>query len=149
MATSFQHMKIALAEAKNAYDNDEVPVGAAIIIDNEIISSAHNLTEHSLIPHAHAEIIAIEKACKTLGEKYLVNASLFVTLEPCPMCAHAISLAKIKKVYFGAYDPKGGGVVNGPKIFDSNSCHHKPEVYDGILESECSELLKTFFKSKR
>jgi tRNA(adenine34) deaminase len=142
-------MKAALSEAHNAFSQNEVPVGAVIVVDNVVISSSHNMTEHNSIAHAHAEILAIEGACKVLGEKYLTNASLFVTLEPCPMCAHAISLAKIQKLYFGAYDNKGGGVVNGPKIFDSTSCNHKPEIYDGIMEKECSELLTLFFKQRR
>lgn len=142
-------MKTALAEAHAAYAMDEVPIGAAVVINNIVVASAHNLTEHNTLAHAHAEMIAIEKACELMGEKYLPEASLYVTLEPCPMCAHAISLAKIGKLYFGASDPKGGGVIHGPKIFDSSSCHHKPEIYDGIMEKECSTLLKEFFKAKR
>lgn len=149
MGDFYQYMKQALEEAKKAYAEDEVPVGAVIVQNSKVIASAHNVTEKSKNITAHAEIIAVQKASEVLGEKYLTDCSLYVTLEPCPMCAHAISLAKIPKLYFGASDKKGGGVIHGPKIYQSSSCHHKPEVYEGIMEDECSMLLKRFFLEKR
>jgi len=144
-------MKLALIEAKKAQALDEVPVGA-IIIDyetKEIISSAHNLVETNKHPLYHAELLAINKAIEKLGTKYLTNCDIYVTLEPCPLCAQSISFARLRNLYFGAYDFKGGGVENGARIFNQKSCHHKPEIYGGIMEEECGILLTDFFKSKR
>lgn len=145
------YMISAIEEAKKAATLGEVPIGA-IIVDSEsgkIIASAHNLTENNNDPTAHAEIIAIQAACKTLGAPRIPDCDIYVTLEPCSMCATAISFARIRRVYFGAYDPKGGGVDHGAKIYDQTTCNHKPEVYGGICETECGELLKNFFKDKR
>jgi tRNA(adenine34) deaminase len=139
----------AIKLAKRALKVDEVPVGAVVVCNNKIIAKAHNLTESKCNPTFHAEILALTKAAKKLSTNKLVECDLYVTLEPCPMCAHAISLSRIRRLYFGAFDPKGGGVENGAKIFNSSSCHHKPEVYGGILESECAEVLKNFFELKR
>lgn len=145
----YQYMQYALEEAHKAFNEGEVPVGAVVVFDNKIIASAHNVTERCKNATQHAEIVAIQKACNVLDSKYLIDASIFVTLEPCPMCAHAISLAKIKNLYFGAEDKKGGGVINGSKIYQSSSCHHKPSVYENIMENECSAILKKFFNDKR
>ncbi len=139
----------ALALAKKAYELDEVPVGAVVVYNNKIISSAHNLVITLKDPTAHAEMLAIREAAKNIQSEYLVDAELYVTLEPCPMCAQAIAFARIKKLVFGAYDPKGGGVENGPRIYNSASCRSKPEVIGGILEEECSQLLRSFFAKKR
>lgn len=144
-----KYMIEAIKLAKKAASVDEVPVGAVIVHKNKIIARAHNLTESKINPTYHAEILALTKAAKKLNTNKLVECDLYVTLEPCPMCAHAISLSRIRRLYFGAFDPKGGGVENGPKIYNSSSCHHKPEVYGGILESECAEVLKNFFALKR
>lgn len=144
-------MQRALSLAARAAEQDEVPVGAVIVNPDsgEIISEAHNLSEHGLDALAHAEIIAIRKACEKLGVNRLRDMDLYVTLEPCTMCAAAISFSRIKNLYFGAYDEKGGAVVNGVKFFDSPTCHHRPNVQGGILEMDCSLILKDFFKKKR
>ncbi len=115
----------------------------------KIVSSAHNLTESRLDPTAHAEMLAIREACHTLGSPRLHNCDMYVTLEPCPMCAQAISFARIRRLYFGAYDVKGGGVENGPRIFHQATCHHRPEVIGGMEETVCADLLKQFFAEKR
>jgi tRNA(adenine34) deaminase len=145
--TSF--MQFAIALAKKAAVGGEVPVGAVVVRDGKIISSAHNLVENGKDPTAHAEIVAIRSACQILQTTRLVDCDLYVTLEPCAMCAQAISFARIRRLYFGAYDEKGGGVENGARIFSQNTCHHKPEIYGGIFENECAELLKNFFAQKR
>ena len=134
-----------------AYENDEVPVGAVTVNSEsgEIISKAYNKTRMMVDPTAHAEILAIREACKKVGNQYLNNLDLYVTLEPCPMCAHAISLARIRGLYYGATDEKSGGVENGAKIFMQSSCHFKPEIHGNIEGEQCSELLKKFFKQRR
>lgn len=144
-------MKEALNLAFQAYKNDEIPVGAIIVNtdNNEVISSAFNMVESNQSPTAHAEIIAIEKACQLLSSKFLSNCDIYVTLEPCPMCAQAISFAKMRRLYFGAYNIKGGGVDHGAKIFNASSCNHTPEIYGGILEKKSTELLHKFFANKR
>ncbi len=151
--TESPFMKIALEEAEKAFERDEVPVGT-VIIDREsqqIISVAGNMVEETNDPTAHAEIIAIRKACKVIKDKRvrLSDCSIYVTLEPCPMCAQAISFARIHSLYYGASDIKGGGVENGARIFNSSSCHHRPEIYNAIAEDSCSKILKDFFKKKR
>lgn len=142
-------MQFAINAAREAYTDNEVPVAALISLDDKIIACRANKMEQNLDPIAHAEITVIKAACKILKTNKLNNCSIYVTLEPCPMCAYAISLARIHRLYFGAFDEKSGGVENGPKIFNSSSCHHKPLVFGGILEEECKQLLKDFFKSKR
>lgn len=144
-------MQIAIDMAKIAAENDEVPIGA-IIVDpktQEIISKAYNLSQHDLCCTGHAEMLAIEKACKKLGQNRLWGMDLYVTLEPCTMCAAAISFARIENLYFGAFDEKGGAVENGVKFYQSPTCHHKPNVVGGVMEDETSALLKDFFKNKR
>lgn len=142
-------LQLALEQAQKAYAIDEVPVGAVITYKGDIIAQAHNLviTEHD--PVAHAEIIAIRKAAQVLQVNFLKGCDIYVTLEPCPMCASAISLARINRLYFGAYDAKSGGVEHGPRIYQQQATHHKPEYYGGIQEKECSKLLQDFFISKR
>lgn len=142
-------MSAAIAIAKKAAEMGEVPVGAIVVFDGKIIASAHNLVENSCDPTAHAEILAIRAACQILQTPRLVGCDLFVTLEPCSMCATAISFARIHRLYFGAYDEKGGGVENGARIFSQKTCHHTPEIYGGIFENECAEMLKNFFVDKR
>jgi len=142
-------MQTALELAHLAAEEGEVPVGAVIVKDGNIIAEAYNLTETLKSPTAHAEMVAIQAACEILDSTRLVDCDMYVTLEPCPMCAQAISFARIRRLYFGAYDVKGGGVENGARIFNASSCHHKPEVYGGIDESEASELLKEFFAARR
>lgn len=145
------HMMEALAEAGAAGERGEIPVGAVIVdsTTGEIIARAGNRTEADNNPVAHAEMVALQRACALKGAPRLPECDLYVTLEPCPMCATAISFARIRRVYFGAYDPKGGGVDHGPKIFSHATCHHRPEVYGGIHERACAEILKGFFKDKR
>jgi tRNA(Arg) A34 adenosine deaminase TadA len=148
---SNRYMLRALAQAKIAFKKDEVPV-AALIVDtktNKIIARAHNLCEELHDPTAHAELLAIRMACNLVNSNKLPYCDLYVTLEPCPMCATAISFARIRRLYFGAYDSKSGGVEHGPKIFSSSSAHHVPEIYGGIKEREASLLMKEFFKQKR
>lgn len=144
-----EYMNLALEQAQKAYDRDEVPVGAVIVIDGKVIASTCNQVMNAKDPSAHAEMLAIRATAQHLGSEFLVGCDLYVTLEPCPMCAFAIALARINRVFFGAYDPKMGGVESGPRVFNSSSCHHKPEVYGGLKEEECGALLKKFFASKR
>jgi tRNA(Arg) A34 adenosine deaminase TadA len=144
-------MKAAINQAVAAKSRGEVPVGAVVIDSStrKVIARAYNLTETQQDPTAHAEILAIRKACRKLGSPRLERCDMYVTLEPCPMCAQAISFARIRRLYFGAYDPKGGGVENGARIFHQPSCHHRPEVIGGMEETACAMLLKTFFAGKR
>ena len=144
-------MERALALAAYAAEQDEVPIGAVVVNpeNGEIISEAYNLSEHVADASAHAEILAIRKACEKLKCNRLRGMDLYVTLEPCTMCAAAISFARIQNLYFGAVDVKGGAVVSGVKFYDSPTCHHRPEVQGGIMERECGQILKDFFKAKR
>jgi tRNA(adenine34) deaminase len=143
-------MDAALDEARAAAARGEVPVGAVIVGPSGIVvAQAGNRTRELNDPTAHAEILAIRAACAALGDERLVGHDLYVTLEPCPMCAAAISFARIGRLYFGASDPKSGGVHQGPRVFDQAQCHHKPEVYDGLRERESEALLKSFFQERR
>lgn len=144
-------MQSALNAAEKAGFQNEVPVGAVVVdsLSGEIIATAHNEMEAGYDPTAHAEMLAIQRATKILGKGRLENCDLYVTLEPCPMCAQAISFARIRRLYFGAYDPKGGGVDHGAKIYNASSCHHSPEVVGGLEEKKCAQLLIDFFKKKR
>ena len=143
-------MAEALAEAKDAAARGEVPVGAVVVdADGKVVARAGNRTEADADPTAHAEMLAIRAAAQALGSPRLTGCDLYVTLEPCPMCAQALSFARIRRLYYGAPDPKGGGVEHGPRIFAQPTCHHRPEVYGGIAETESSGLLKTFFAAKR
>ncbi len=144
-------MEEAYKEALLAFDKGEVPVGAIIVnvANGEIIAKAHNSSQFGFDATAHAEVNAIRIACAALKQSRLENCDLYVTLEPCPMCAAAISLARIKRLYFGAYDVKGGGVEHNARIFEQNSCNHRPEIYGGISENKCGQILKTFFSNHR
>lgn len=144
------HMLAALAEAEAAGARGEVPVGAVIVgADGAVVARAGNRTRELNDPTAHAEMLVIRAACAALKSDRLADADLYVTLEPCPMCATAISFARIRRLYFGAADPKGGGVENGPRIFSQASCHHAPEVYGGIEETRSAALLRGFFFVRR
>jgi tRNA(adenine34) deaminase len=144
-----EFMDAALAEAQAAAARGEVPVGAVVVRDGRIVAAAGNRVEELSDPTAHAEMLAIRAAAAAAGEPRLAECDLYVTLEPCPMCAAAISFARIRRLYFGAYDPKGGGVEHGPRVFDHPTCHHRPDVYGGIGESRAAELLRAFFRERR
>ncbi len=145
--TSF--MDLALQEARTAGSRGEVPVGCVIVRDGAVIARAGNrtVTEHD--PTAHAELVAIRQAAAKLGSERLDDCDLYVTLEPCAMCAGAVAFARIRRLYYGAADPKGGAVDNGVQFFTAPTCHHRPEVYGGMAEAEASALLKAFFKERR
>ena len=144
-------MAMALTEAENAAARGEVPVGAAVVdgTTGEVLARAGNRVEALNDPTAHAEILVLRKAAAALGAPRLPDCDLYVTLEPCAMCATAISFARIRRLYFGAYDPKGGGVEHGPRIFGQPTCHHAPDVYGGIEESRAGALLQRFFQDRR
>ena len=144
-----EYMKIALEEAKKAYKKKEVPIGAIIVKDGKIIAKAHNMREKKKQACAHAEILAIQKACKKLKAWRLEDCEMYVTLEPCPMCAGAIVNARIKKVYFGAYEPKSGSAQSKHKVLTESGLNHTTLYEGGILQEECSTLLTNYFKSKR
>ena len=143
------HMLAALAEAEAAAARGEVPVGAVVVAGGQVLARSGNRTRELNDPTAHAEMLAIRAACAVVGSERLPEADLYVTLEPCPMCATAISFARIRRLYFGAADPKGGGVEHGPRIFSQPSCHYAPESYGGIEELRSAELLQAFFASRR
>lgn len=142
-------MQAALEEARAAAERDEVPVGAVIVRAGAVIARAGNRTRETNDPTAHAEILAIRAACARLETERLTDADLYVTLEPCAMCAGAVSFARLRRLYFGAADEKGGAVINGARFFALPTCHHAPEIYAGIGESEAAALLKTFFGNQR
>lgn len=142
-------MKEAIKQAKKAAQKDEVPIGCVIVKDDQIIARAYNKREMKQCSTAHAEILAIEKACKKLGSWRLEDCDLYVTLEPCPMCSGAIIQSRIRNVIFGAYDPKGGCMGSNMNINDVRGFNHYPDIEGGILQDECSRLLKEFFKTKR
>lgn len=144
-------MALALAEAERAGARGEVPVGAVVVeaSSNAVLASAGNRVEELRDPTAHAEMLALRAAAERQGAPRLTDCDLYVTLEPCPMCAAAISFARVRRLYFGAGDPKGGGVEHGPRIFSQPTCHHRPEVYGGIDEARSGALLKRFFATLR
>lgn len=143
-------MDRALALARTAADLGEVPIGAVVVgPDGRIIGEAHNLTRARKDPTAHAEMLAIQQATQALQSERLVGCDLYVTLEPCPMCAAAISFARLRRLYYGAADPKGGGVEHGPRVFSHATCHHVPEIYPGLAERESGALLERFFAGLR
>jgi tRNA(adenine34) deaminase len=144
-------MQLALAEAEKAAAAGEVPVGA-VLVDGDsgaVLAVAHNRVDTDHDPTAHAEMLVIRAVARDRGEKRLAACDLYVTLEPCPMCAQAISFARLRRVYYGAADPKGGGVEHGPRIFSQPTCHHRPEVYGGFEEVRAGELLRAFFRDRR
>lgn len=142
-------MQAALAAARAAAAQGEVPIGAVIVKDGEVIAAAHNSPRIDHDPTAHAEILAIRRAAKMLGDERLTGCELWVTLEPCAMCAGAIAHARIARLYYAASDPKGGAVEHGARVFDQPQCLHRPEIYTGIGEDEAATLLKTFFRERR
>ncbi len=144
------YMDIALEEARAAGDRGEVPVGAVVVDPKgRVVARAGNETRALNDPTAHAEIVALRAACAVLGQERLTGHDLYVTLEPCPMCAGAIAAARIARLYFGASDPKSGGVLHGARVFEHPQAHHAPEVYDGIAAEACESLLKEFFAARR
>ena len=143
-------MDLALAEAEAAGASGEVPIGAVIVgAEGEVLAHTGNRTLEFKDPTAHAELLAIRQACEKLGSERLTGCDLYVTLEPCAMCAAAISFARIRRLYFGASDPKGGAVEHGPRFFAQPTCHHAPEIYGGIGEAKAAALLKAFFAACR
>lgn len=142
-------MAVAFAEAEAAAERGEVPIGAALVLAGELVTSAGNRTRELNDPTAHAEILAVRAAGEKLAAERLTEADLYVTLEPCTMCAAAISFARIRRLYFGAVDEKGGAVVSGVRFFASPTCHHAPDVYAGIGEARAADLLKSFFRDRR
>lgn len=142
-------LSLAFAAARRAAAEGEVPVGAAVVKDGVVIAVAHNRPRILRDPTAHAEILAIRAACLALDDERLSGCDLYVTLEPCPMCAGAISFARIRRLYFAASDPKGGAVEHGPRVFNQPTCHHAPEVYGGFREAEAAALLRGFFAERR
>ena len=147
--TAPSFMDQALQAAENAAELGEVPIGAVIVLNGEVIATAGNRTIIDNDPTAHAEILAIRQAAGKLGSQRLADCDLYVTLEPCTMCAGAISFARIRRLYFGASDPKGGGVDSGVRFFAQPTCHHAPEVYSAVGESQSVQLLQAFFKARR
>lgn len=143
------YMDLALDEARLAAARGEVPVGAVVVRDGEILGRGGNRTLEWNDPTAHAEVVAIRMACQTVGSERLIGADLYVTLEPCPMCAGAISFARIRRLYFGAYDVKGGAVEHGVRLYANPTCHHAPDVYSGMAEREAADLLTEFFRVRR
>jgi tRNA(adenine34) deaminase len=142
-------MTLALQEAKRAAEIDEVPIGAVVVKDDEVISKAHNLRETLQDATAHAELLAIKEACEVLGTWRLIGCTLYVTLEPCPMCAGAVILSRVDKLVFGAKDPKGGACGSVVNLTADDRFNHRPEVVEGVMAKECGEILKAFFQGKR
>jgi len=147
--TAPSFMDLALKAAETAQKCGEVPIGCVIVLNNEVIAAAGNRTVTDRDPTAHAEILAIQQATAAIGSERLVDCDLYVTLEPCTMCAGAISFARIRRLYYGAADPKGGAVESGVRFFASPTCHHVPEVYSAVGEREAATLLRDFFKARR
>ncbi len=142
-------MRIAFEQAEAAARRGEVPVGAVLVGGGRVIAADGNRVEQLNDPTAHAEMQVIRAAAAVTGDGRLDGCDLYVTLEPCPMCAAAIALARVRRLYFGAYDPKGGGVEHGARVFDHATCHHRPEIYGGIDERRAAELLRDFFRERR
>ncbi|QCI98616.1 nucleoside deaminase [Agrobacterium larrymoorei] len=149
MAETTHFMDLALAEAQAAGERDEVPIGAVLVYEGRVIARSGNRTRELNDVTAHAEIAVIRMACEELSRERLPGADLYVTLEPCTMCAAAISFARIRRLYYGANDPKGGAVESGVRFYNQPTCHHAPEVYSGIAEVESAEILRGFFQGKR
>ncbi|NTF30981.1 nucleoside deaminase [Rhizobium skierniewicense] len=149
MAETTHFMDLALVEAQAAAFRNEVPIGAVLVLDGRVIARSGNRTRELNDVTAHAEIAVIRMACEELGQERLAGADLYVTLEPCTMCAAAISFARIRRLYYGANDAKGGAVESGVRFFNQPTCHHAPEVYSGMAEVESAEILRVFFQGKR
>lgn len=142
-------MALALEEAEAAARRGEVPIGAVVTLDGQVVARAGNRTRELSDPTAHAEMLALRQASALMGSERIGGADLWVTLEPCPMCACAISFFRIRRLYFGAEDPKGGAVVSGVRFYDQPSCHHRPDVYGGFREGDAAEILRRFFRERR
>ncbi len=142
-------MDIALEQAREAGERGEVPVGAAIVLGDRVVAVAGNQTRELHDPTAHAEILALRAACAATGSERLIDHDIYVTLEPCAMCAAALAAARVRRIYYGASDPKSGGVAHGARVFSHPQSHHKPEVFDGIAAKDCEALLREFFTKKR
>ena len=142
-------MDLALKAAESAAISGEGPIGCVVVRDNAVIATAANRTLTDRDPTAHAEILALRQAAQVIGSERLVDCDLYVTLEPCTMCAGAISFARIRRLYYGAADPKGGAVESGVRFFAAPTCHHAPEVYSAVGEQQAAEMLKAFFKARR
>jgi tRNA(adenine34) deaminase len=142
-------MELALEEARKAQDRGEVPVGCVVVRDGAVLAAAGNRTLADHDPTAHAEMLAIRAATRALGSERLTGCDLYVTLEPCAMCAGAISFARIRRLYYGAADPKGGAIEHGPRLFEQPTCHHRPDTYGGMSESASADLLRGFFEARR
>jgi tRNA(adenine34) deaminase len=142
-------MDLALKAAESAGNSGEVPIGCVVVRNNQVIATAANRTLTDRDPTAHAEVLALRQAANVVGSERLVDCDLYVTLEPCTMCAGAISFARIRRLYYGAADPKGGAVESGVRFFASPTCHHAPEVYSAVGEQEAARLLREFFKARR
>ncbi|WP_077620131.1 tRNA adenosine(34) deaminase TadA [Bacillus sinesaloumensis] len=149
MMSDEYYMKLAIEEAKKATDLDEVPIGAVLVLEGEVIAKAHNLRETQQRSIAHAELLAIDKACKRIGSWRLENTTLYVTLEPCAMCSGAIVLSRVSRVVFGARDPKGGCAGTLMNLLEEQRFNHQAEVVPGVCEEECGQLLRSFFKEIR
>jgi len=147
--TAASFMDLALEQAENAEKSGEVPIGCVIVRDNVVIARAGNRTLIDRDPTAHAEVLALREAARRVGSERLTDCDLYVTLEPCTMCAAAISFARIRRLYYGASDPKGGAVDSGVRFFAAPTCHHAPEVYSSVGESKAATLLRDFFKARR
>lgn len=149
--SKINYMAVALKEARIAFANGDVPIGAVLVnsATGKILAKSGNRIKRDCDPTAHAELVVIRRTATLLGEVRLNEFDLYVTLEPCPMCAGAISLARLRRLYFGAYDIKGGGVENGPRVFHQSTCAHRPEIYGGIRENDSAELLRKFFIQRR
>jgi tRNA(adenine34) deaminase len=147
--TAPSFMDLALKAAEKAQKSGEVPIGCVIVLNNEVIATAGNRTLTDRDPTAHAEILAIRQATAVVGSERLTDCDLYVTLEPCTMCAGAVSLARIRRLYYGAADPKGGAVESGVRFFAQPTCHHAPEIYSAVGESEAAAMLREFFKARR
>jgi len=149
-AARLGHMELALAEARSAAARGEVPVGAILVNPaGDVVAAAGNRTRELSDPSSHAEMLVIREATAKLGSERLIGYDLYVTLEPCPMCAAVISFARIRRLYYAASDPKSGGVEHGPRVFNHTTCHHRPELYPGLGEDEASAILKAFFSERR
>lgn len=147
--TAASFMDLALEQAENAEKAGEVPIGCVVVRDNAVIARAGNRTLTDRDPTAHAEILALREAARQLGSERLIDCDLYVTLEPCTMCAAAISFARIRRLYYGATDPKGGAVDSGVRFFASPTCHHAPDVYPSVGENKAAAMLREFFKARR
>lgn len=148
-SSTIDAMALAFDEAKAAASRGEVPVGAVVLRDGVVLGQAGNRTLELKDPTAHAEMLVLRLACEAIGSERLIGCDLYVTLEPCPMCAAAISFSRIRRLYFGAGDPKGGAVENGVRLYENPTCHHVPEVYGGLRETEAAALLRDFFRERR